>query len=105
MHNAGIKIFVGTDSNNTNALCHIKHGESLHREFKFLKEAGLLNVEILRGATTDATQYFGLSDRGSIVPGKRADLVLLDGDPTKDISVCRNIQRVWVKGIEADLTK
>ena len=105
MHDAGIKIFVGTDSNNTNALCHIKHGESLHREFKLLKEAGLLNVEILRGATTDAAQYFGLSDRGSIVPGKRADLVLVDGDPTKDISVCRNIQRVWVKGIEADLTK
>ena len=66
---------------------------------------GLLNVEILRGATTDAAQFFGLSDRGSIVPGKRADLVLVDGDPTKDISVCRNIQRVWVKGIEVDLTK
>ena len=37
MHNAGIKIFVGTDSNNTNALCHIKHGECLHQEFKLLK--------------------------------------------------------------------
>ena len=46
-----------------------------------------------------------INNRGSIVPGKRADLVLVDGDPTKDISVCRNIKRVWVKGIEADLTR
>ncbi|MDE6236088.1 MAG: amidohydrolase family protein [Muribaculaceae bacterium] len=46
-----------------------------------------------------------INNRGSIVPGKQADLVLVDGDPTKDISVCRNIQRVWVKGIEVDLTK
>ena len=45
------------------------------------------------------------NNRGSIVPGKRAHLVLVDDDPTKDISVCRNIQRVWVKGIEVDLTK
>ncbi|MDE5821874.1 MAG: hypothetical protein K2H63_05255 [Paramuribaculum sp.] len=45
------------------------------------------------------------SDRDNIESGKRADLVLVDGDPTKDISVCRNIQRVWVKGIEVDLTK
>ena len=46
-----------------------------------------------------------INNRGSIVPDKRADLVLVDGDPTKDISVCRNIQRVWVKGIEVNLTK
>ena len=46
-----------------------------------------------------------INNRGSIVSGKRDDLVLVDGDPTKDISVCRNIQRVWVKGIEVDLTK
>ena len=46
-----------------------------------------------------------INNRGSIVSGKRADLVLVDGDPTKDISVCRNIRRVWVKGIEVDLTK
>ena len=105
MHDAGIKILVGTDSNNTNALCHIKHGESLHREFKLLGEAGLSNVEILRGTTCDAADFFGLTDRGSIKAGKRADLVLVDGDPTKDISVCRNIRRVWVKGIEVDLTK
>ena len=54
---------------------------------------------------TPTTHFDFISDRGSIEPGKRADLVLVDGDPTKDISVCRNIKRVWVKGIEADLTR
>ena len=105
MHDAGVKILVGTDANHTNAMCYLKHGESLHRELELLSEAGLSNVDILRGTTVDAAKELGLLDRGSIVPGKRADLVLVDGDPTKDISVCRNIQRVWVKGIEVDLTK
>ena len=105
MHDAGVKILVGTDANHTNAMCYLKHVESLHRELELLSEAGLSNVDILRGTTVDAAKEFGLLDRGSIVPGKRADLVLVDGDPTKDISVCRNIQRVWVKGIEVDLTK
>lgn len=101
MHDAGIKILVGTDSNNTNALCHIKHGQSLHREFALLKEAGLSNVEILRGTTVDAAQFFGLTDRGSIEPGKRADLVLVEGDPTQDISAADKIDSVWVKGKKA----
>ena len=105
MHDAGVKILVGTDANHTNAMCYLKHGESLHREMELLSEAGLSNVDILRGTTVDAAKELCLLDRGSIVPGKRADLVLVDGDPTKDISVCRNIQRVWVKGIEVDLTK
>ena len=105
MHDAGVKILVGTDANHTNAMCYLKHGESLHRELELLSEAGLSNVDILRGTTVDAAKELGLLDLGSIVPGKRADLVLVDGDPTKDISVCRNIQRVWVKGNEVDLTK
>lgn len=101
MHEAGIKILVGTDSNNTNALCHIKHGESIHHEFELLKEAGLSELEILQGTTTEAARIIGLNDRGSIDVGKRADLVLVNGDPLQDISACSNIKKVWVKGIEA----
>lgn len=101
MHEAGVKILVGTDSNNTNALCHIKHGESILREFELLKEAGLSNLEILQGVTTEAARIIGLSDRGSIEVDKRADLVLVNGDPTKNITVCRNIKQVWVKGVKA----
>lgn len=102
MHEAGITLLVGTDSNNTNALCHIRHGESILHEFELLKEAGLTDLEILQGVTTDAARIFGLTDRGTIEVGKRADLVLVEGHPTQDISACRNIQKVWVKGIEAE---
>ena len=100
MHSAGIKLLVGTDSNNTNALCHIRHGESILHEFELLHDAGLSNLEILQGVTTEAARIFGLTDRGTIEVGKRADLVLVEGDPTKDISACRNIKKVWVKGVE-----
>ena len=98
MHEAGIKLLVGTDSNNTNALCHIKHGESIWQEFELLHEAGLTYLEILRATTCEAAKVFGLSDRGSIGPGKRADLVLVEGNPLEDITAVRNIKQVFVKG-------
>ena len=103
LHEAGVRMLVGTDSNRTNKMCFITHGESIFREFDFLHEAGLTNLDILRGATSTAADIFGLSDRGAIEVGKRADFVLVDGDPTKDISACRNIRKVWVKGVEAAL--
>lgn len=101
LHKAGVRILVGTDSNRTNKMCFITHGESIFREFDFLHEAGLSNLEILHGATSTAAEIFGLADRGSIAIGKRADLVLVEGDPTKDISACKNIKKVWVKGVES----
>ena len=103
LHEAGVRMLVGTDSNRTNKMCFITHGESIFREFDFLHDAGLTNLDILHGATSTAADIFGLSDRGSIAVGKRADLVLVEGDPTKDISACRNIKKVWVKGVEAIL--
>ena len=61
-------------------------------------------VDVLRSMSIIPSKYFKfISDRGSIEPKKRADLVLVEGDPTKDISVCRKIKKVWVKGIEAKL--
>ena len=89
------------EMNNTNALCHIRHGESILHEFELLHDAGLSNLEILQGVTTEAARIFGLTDRGTIEVGKRADLVLVEGDPTQNISACQNIKQVWVKGIKA----
>ncbi|WP_428897708.1 amidohydrolase family protein [Parelusimicrobium proximum] len=43
-------------------------------------------------------EYFGLYDRGVIEARRRADLVLIDGDPTRDISATKNISAVWIKG-------
>ena len=56
--------------------------------------AGLSPVDAVRSATVLAAQYFGLSDRGFIAPGKRADLVLIDGNPLQDISAVSKIEAV-----------
>jgi imidazolonepropionase-like amidohydrolase len=65
-----------------------------------LIDAGLSSVEALRAATVLPAQYFGLHDRGVIKPGRRADLVLIDGDPIADIHATRLIRRVWCAGVE-----
>lgn len=98
-HRAGMVVLVGTDSNDNAAAPHqIPHGESLHEELERLVRAGLTPVEALQGATTHAAETFGLTDRGVIAPDRRADLVLVDGDPTADISATRNIRGVWIGG-------
>ena len=96
---AGVVILAGTDSNDDlTAPCQIAHGESLHEELERMVDAGLAPAEALRGATSLAADTFGLTDRGVIAPGRRADLVLVDGDPTRDISATRNIRGVWIGG-------
>jgi imidazolonepropionase-like amidohydrolase len=96
---AGVVILAGTDANDDlTAPCQIPHGESLHEELERLVDAGLAPAEALRGATSLAADTFGLTDRGVIALGRRADLVLVDGDPTRDISATRNIRGVWIGG-------
>ncbi|MEQ0564835.1 amidohydrolase family protein [Amycolatopsis sp. NEAU-NG30] len=64
-----------------------------------LTEAGLTNEAALAAATSVPARHFGLSDRGRIVPGLRADLLLVDGDPTSDITATRSITEVWRRGV------
>ncbi len=98
-HRAGIKILAGTDANSAPASpARIPHGEALHDELRLLVEAGLTPVEALRSATVEAAAFFGFTDRGIIEAGRRADLLLIDGDPTQDISATRAIRGVWVAG-------
>ena len=78
------------------------HGSALHDELSRLVEAGLSPLEALRAATSVAAEVFGLDDRGVIAPGGRADLVLVDGDPTRDISAIRRICAVWIAGRRSD---
>ena len=94
-------ILAGTDANAGPGIPFSpRHGESLHEELELLIEAGLSTVEALRAATVLPAQYFGLHDRGVIEPGRRADLVLIDGDPIADIRATRQIRRVWCAGVE-----
>jgi imidazolonepropionase-like amidohydrolase len=100
-HQAGITILAGTDANQApGSPAQIKHGEALHDELGLLVEAGLTPVAALRAATVVPAQYFGFTDRGVIEPGRRADLVLIEGDPTQDIAVTRAIRDVWVAGVK-----
>ena len=101
VHRAGVPILAGTDANAGAGIPFApRHGESLHDELELLIDAGLSTVEALRAATVLPAQHFGLHDRGVIEPGRRADLVLIDGDPIADIRATRQIRRVWCAGVE-----
>jgi len=101
MYRAGVPILAGTDANAAPGVpAAISHGSSLHHELELLVGAGLTTVDALRAATSRPARYFGLADRGVIEPGRRADLVLIDGDPLQDITATRSIRRVWCGGAE-----
>jgi imidazolonepropionase-like amidohydrolase len=91
-----VPILAGTDCPNPGTT----HGASLHQELEFLVHAGLTPTEALVAATSVPARCFHLEDRGQIVVGKRADLVLVDGDPTTDIKATRQITKVWKQGVE-----
>lgn len=98
LHAAGVDILAGTDAGNPGTA----HGASLHGELEFLTEAGLTPEQALRAATSLPARRFGIGDRGRIAAGLRADLLLVDGDPTRDIRTTRRIVRVWKNGAPVD---
>jgi hypothetical protein len=67
-----------------------------------LVAAGLTPVEALISATSAPARAFHLDDRGQIAAGKRADLLLVKGDPTTDIKATRDIVAVWKVGVQDD---
>ncbi|WP_027942338.1 amidohydrolase family protein [Amycolatopsis taiwanensis] len=95
LHQAGAVLLAGTDSTPFAPV----HGQSLHRELVLLTQAGLAPAEALAAATSGPARHFGLADRGRIAPGLRADLVLVDGDPTRDITATNSIADVWRRGV------
>ena len=99
LHEAGVDILVGTDvSIPLPSFGGMAHGASVHHELQLLVRAGLSPLEALRAATATPARRFGLTDRGRIREGLRADLLLVDGDPTANISDTLNIRQVWRRG-------
>src|SRR5262245_42130611 len=94
----GVPILAGTDAPNPGTA----HGVSLHRELELLVASGLTPAEALTAATATPARIFKLEDRGRIAPGLRADLVLVNGDPTRDILSTRDIVGVWKRGVAVD---
>jgi imidazolonepropionase-like amidohydrolase len=95
---AGVRILVGDDVPNPGTA----PGATEHRELELLVEAGLTPTEALIAATSAPAAAFHLSDRGVIAPGKRADLLLVNGDPARDIKASRDIAGVWKDGVVLD---
>lgn len=100
LHEAGVTLLAGTDSGNPGTT----HGASEHGELELLVQAGLSPVQALIAATAAPARSFGLDDRGRIARGLRADLVLVDGDPTTDITATRAIRSIWKNGYPVDRT-
>lgn len=96
LHEAGVPVLVGSDGPNPGTAL----GPSVHREMELLVQgAGFSPVEALRAATSATATAFGLEEwRGRIVEGGRADVVLVDGDPTTDILDTRSIVAIWKEG-------
>lgn len=98
-HDAGVKVMVGTDANDT----MIFPGFSVHDEIANLVEAGLTPMQALAAATSVPADYFGLSDHyGGVSEGKVADLVLLSADPLSDIANTIRIEAVIQGGRLSD---
>ncbi|MEZ4588213.1 MAG: amidohydrolase family protein [Gemmatimonadales bacterium] len=91
MSDAGAPLLVGTDVSAT--------GYMVHREMALFVEAGLTPYQALTAATSEAARYLRLEgDFGVVVPGTRADLVLLDANPLVEIGNARAIRGLMIRG-------
>jgi imidazolonepropionase-like amidohydrolase len=91
LYRSGIPIEAGTDS---------MAGFALHRELELEAQAGIPASQVLQNATLNAARIMSLDkDLGSITPGKLADVILINGDPTVNISNIRNTALVVKDGV------
>jgi imidazolonepropionase-like amidohydrolase len=96
LHDAGVKIGLGTDSGTTNRF----PGYFEHREVELMVEAGLTPGEAIRAATATSAEVLGVD--GGLAPGKEASFLVLRADPLSDIRATRDIEAVYFKGEKLD---
>ena len=90
---AGVKIAFGTDA------AVYPHGLNAH-EFAVYVQMGMTPLQALQSATVNAADLLGWSDRiGTIEPGKFADIVAVNGDPLKDITLLQHPAFVMKGGV------
>jgi imidazolonepropionase-like amidohydrolase len=95
LYDAGVKIGFGTDSGATPLRIA---GFAEHRELELLVAAGLTPLQAIGTATQNAAALLNLDDRGTVAPGKWADLLVVEGDPSQQISDMNRIVSVWRHG-------
>jgi imidazolonepropionase-like amidohydrolase len=98
LHDAGVRIAAGSDAGNIGTL----HGPALHRELELMARSGLTAREVIIAATRGGASVMGRDDLGTLSPGSRADLVVLDADPLADIRNTRRIHLVVSDGVPLD---
>lgn len=95
LQEAGVLIALGTDA----GMPGTPHGAATLREMELLVQAGLTPSQALMAGTANSAEAMGvLADRGTIAVGKRADLVLVEGQPWRDITHVRRTQSVIIDG-------
>jgi hypothetical protein len=105
LYEAGVPLIAGTDAvgvipiNGTTV--EVPFGLTVHYEMQnFVELLGMSPAEAINAATRESARWHGLSDRGTVEIGKRADLLLLNSNPLHNISNSLDIDRVWAFGIE-----
>ncbi|MFC7622091.1 amidohydrolase family protein [Microlunatus sp. GCM10028923] len=94
LYEAGVPILAGTDFANAGTI----PGVSLLHEIKLLQQAGLSDHDALAAATSRGADLLGLTDRGRIGPGKRADLILMNVTSIKEVIGSYDIAAIWRNG-------
>ena len=95
---AGAGIILGPDTGLEDQI----FGHAEQKELGLMVEAGMTPPQVIVAATSRAAQFIGLPDRGTLAPGKRADLLVLDANPLDDIRNTRRIARLYIAGAEVD---
>jgi len=96
LHDAGVPILVGTDSPNS----FMPFGFAVHGELRLLVLAGLTPYEALRAATVRPAEFLGRADEfGTIAVGRRADLLLVRGNPLEDVTHASERVGVMLRGM------
>ena len=91
MHQAGVPLLAGSDD---------IAGFTIHRELELYALAGIPPMEVLKIATWNGAKYSQvLENSGSIAVGKQADVILVDGDPSVNISDIRKVSLVMKSGL------
>lgn len=98
LYDAGVKVAFGTDSG---AIPPRIPGFAEHRELQLMVASGLTQLQAINCATGRAAALLGLSDRGTLAPGKLADFVVLTANPLDDITNTEKIASVWHRGKKA----
>ena len=98
LFDAGIVLLAGTDAPNPGTV----HGASMYQELELLVATGLPPIAALRAATSASAATFGLTNRGSISDGSQGDVILVKGDPAKQIADIRNVEGIWRAGVRVE---